>query len=196
VLAKLRRKWFVRPVLTHEAPFCESRPARWAEALPIVALERPYLARKSPFARLGPCTPTPPAQPPVCPIPWRRPATNDPRQDWWRRVSPATQIWATCAGYFGGMVWKAPAPPAEGLGWCVMRSGRTRGPGVPSGTLPSTPAPAWGPRARSQEKACFVRYYATEIPSARGCRAPGLPRHEKFDNRAGEGKGAGVPFTV
>jgi hypothetical protein len=44
----------VRTFLPHEAPFCESRPAYQAEALPIVALERPDLARKSPFARLGP----------------------------------------------------------------------------------------------------------------------------------------------
>jgi DDE domain len=44
----------VRTFLPHEAPFCESRPACQAEALPIVALEPPDLARKSPFARLGP----------------------------------------------------------------------------------------------------------------------------------------------
>jgi hypothetical protein len=53
VCSTLRRKWFLRTFLPL-GPLCEFHPAQRADFLPIFAPERSYLARKSPFARLGP----------------------------------------------------------------------------------------------------------------------------------------------
>src|SRR5262249_54014834 len=54
VQAKLRSKRFVRTFWSLRAPGGACRPARQDDSTQILVPEQPYLARKSPFARLGP----------------------------------------------------------------------------------------------------------------------------------------------
>jgi hypothetical protein len=55
--------------------------------------------------------------------------------------------------------------PAEGLRWCVARSGSTRGVGLRSGVLPPDPHPGLGTSRALRKKHALVDAYDTTIPS-------------------------------